>query len=257
MNNNQLSVSQAVTYAFNSMYTHLWYFIKFVLFVLAVGIAMGAVPLFVLLVLFSMLSVVPAAIILPLLFIFGFVFLLVIEGIYYGGIKVILAYYDNGSLPVPFKTFFSIFHFKTLLNLLAYAFVFVPITAVIYGLKNLVMYSSNNGSSIVALFYFVLIIPAIILIVRLGFGSLYIIDKNVGVITALKRSWNVTRNYFWPLLWITLIAYLIYQTGSVLPLIQEKSIIAFLVNLALICLAFMALPLAMLMIIYAYRRLQE
>ena len=257
MNNNQFSVSQAVTYAFNSIYTHLWFFIKFVLFVLAVGIAMGALPLLALLVLISMLALpVPAVIIFPLLFIFGLIFFLVVEGIWYGGFKVLLAYYDNGSLPVSLKNFFSIFHLKTLLNLLAYSVLFFPFFAV-YGLKVFVLEGLVNGFVIGSLLYLLLLVPIIILLVRLGFGSLYIIDKNYDVITAFKKSWQVTRNHFWPLLGINVVAFLIYIVGSSLPLIQEKSIIAFIINLALICISLMALPIAMLMIVYAYRRLQE
>jgi hypothetical protein len=158
-------------------------------------------------------------------------------------------------MPVPLKTFFSIFHFKTLLNLLACAIVFVPFTLAIYRLKNLALQS--NGFSLALLLYLALMIPAIIMVVRLGFGSLYIIDKNINVIAALKKSWHVTRNYFKPLLWITWIAYLIYQAGSVLPFIQDKSLLAFGVNMALVFISLMLVPVAFLMVIYAYRRLQE
>ena len=257
MNKNQLSIKEAVIYAFNSVFSQLWFFIKFVLFILAIGIAMGALPLLALIILFALLQKAPVVLIYPLIAMCGIGLLLIIEGIWYGSVKLLLDYYDNGSQPVPMKRFFSIFKLKTLINLLGYGFIIFPFALGLSSVTGILAKSFMGQFGFISLIYGILLIPATYMIIRLGFGSLYIIDKNISLVDALRRSWDITRNHFWPLLGITLIAYLLYQVGSSIPLIPQQSIFALIINVGLMFLALMALPVAILIIIYAYRRLQE
>jgi uncharacterized membrane protein len=92
---------------------------------------------------------------------------------------------------------------------------------------------------IVVLGFILLIIPGIIFSTRLQYVSYLIVDKNLGPVDAIKKSWNVTRGNTWNLFFF----------GILIGLINLLGIICLVVGL------FVTVPLSMLATAFVYRRL--
>lgn len=88
--------------------------------------------------------------------------------------------------------------------------------------------------------FILLIVPGIILAVRLGFTSFAVIEEGLKPIPALKRSWELTRGRFWPLLGLSAIICLIVILGAVLVVVG----------------LLLALPVTGLALVYAYEKLK-
>lgn len=86
---------------------------------------------------------------------------------------------------------------------------------------------------------FLLIIPGIIWAIRGQFFSCFIIDKELGPIEALKKSWDITRGLTWQLIVFYCLLFLINLAGI----------------LALILGLFIAIPLTALAWVFVYRKL--
>ena len=63
--------------------------------------------------------------------------------------------------------------------------------------------------------FILLIIPGVILIWRLFFVQLILIDQKVGIKEAVKRSWNMTRGFGWPIYSVILVSILLSLTTIV------------------------------------------
>lgn len=83
------------------------------------------------------------------------------------------------------------------------------------------------------------IVPGIIWGIKLQFFAYLIIDKKMGPIEALTKSWNITKGSKWNL----------FLLGIMSLLINFAGLIAFCVGM------FIAMPVTMLMYAYAYRKL--
>ena len=84
-----------------------------------------------------------------------------------------------------------------------------------------------------------LIIPGVILAIRLQYTTYLIVDKNLGPIEAIKKSWSVTRGNTWNLFFF----------GILLGLINILGVVCLLVGL------FITIPLGMLATTFVYRKL--
>lgn len=84
-----------------------------------------------------------------------------------------------------------------------------------------------------------LIIPGVILAIRLQYTTYLIVDKNLGPIEAIKKSWSVTRGNTWNLFFF----------GILLGLINILGMVCLLVGL------FITIPLGMLATTFVYRKL--
>ena len=84
-----------------------------------------------------------------------------------------------------------------------------------------------------------LIIPGVILAIRLQYTTYLIVDKNLGPIEAIKKSWSVTRRNTWNLFFF----------GILLVLINILGVVCLLVGL------FITIPLGMLATTFVYRKL--
>ncbi len=87
--------------------------------------------------------------------------------------------------------------------------------------------------------FILLIIPGVILAVRLQYVTYLIIDKNLGPIEAIKKSWNITRGHAWNLFFF----------GVILGLINILGLICLVVGL------FITVPLGMVATTFVYRKL--
>jgi hypothetical protein len=83
--------------------------------------------------------------------------------------------------------------------------------------KPIVRYAlASIASGFIAFVGFILlIIPGVILAVRLQFATYLIVDKNLGPIEALKKSWNITRDNTWNLFFFGLLIGLINILGAI------------------------------------------
>lgn len=84
-----------------------------------------------------------------------------------------------------------------------------------------------------------LIIPGVILAIRLQYTTYLIVDKNLGPIEAIKKSWSVTHGNTWNLFFF----------GILLGLINILGVVCLLVGL------FITIPLGMLATTFVYRKL--
>jgi uncharacterized membrane protein len=62
--------------------------------------------------------------------------------------------------------------------------------------------------------FILLIIPGVILTVRLGFSGFALLDQGLGPIEAIKKSWAMTRGYFWKLFGFSIVLGLINILGA-------------------------------------------
>lgn len=68
-----------------------------------------------------------------------------------------------------------------------------------------------------ALFIFaglvVLIIPGFYIIIRLTFSNLAYLDKKEGIRSAIRYSWNITKDHFWTVFLVMLVIFFLYFIG--------------------------------------------
>jgi hypothetical protein len=96
-------------------------------------------------------------------------------------------------------------------------------------------------SIVASIGFLLLIIPGIYLAVRLHFYGWAIIDKEIGPLAALDRSWAITRGAFWNIFLLMIVLFLINLLGMLV------------LAVGLIVTA----PLSLVALGYAYRRLEE
>ncbi len=111
-----------------------------------------------------------------------------------GQLKIVLKFVDGQKASLP--ELFS--YYKYLLNYI--------VGSLVFGL-------------IVAVGIVLLVIPGIILSIKLGFYSYYIVDKGMGPFEALKASWGVTKGISWNLFLLGLLLGLINVAGVLLLVI--------------------------------------
>jgi uncharacterized membrane protein len=92
---------------------------------------------------------------------------------------------------------------------------------------------------IVTIGFILLIIPGIILSIRLYYTYYLIIDKNLGFVEAIKKSWAITRGNTWNLFFFGVLIGLINILGA----------------LCLIVGLFVTVPLSLLALTFVYRKL--
>lgn len=96
-------------------------------------------------------------------------------------------------------------------------------------------------SIIVGVGFILLIIPGIILYIRLQFITYLIVEKNLGPMDALKRSWAITRGQGWKLFLFMLVCGLIFVLGLI----------------ALVIGLFWAIPTVAVAMAFVYRKLDR
>lgn len=94
---------------------------------------------------------------------------------------------------------------------------------------------------IIAVGFVLLIIPGIILSIRLQFVPYLIVEKNLGPVDALKRSWEITRGHTWNLFLFGLVCILVVLLG----------LIALFIGL------FWAMPTVLIAVAYVYHKLDR
>ncbi|MGA2968043.1 MAG: hypothetical protein ABSD69_02645 [Candidatus Levyibacteriota bacterium] len=87
--------------------------------------------------------------------------------------------------------------------------------------------------------FILLIIPGIFFAFRLKFAAYLVIDKNLGPVEALKKSWKITRGNVWNLFFLGILLFLINILGFI----------------CLIVGLFITIPLSMLATTFVYRKL--
>jgi len=101
-------------------------------------------------------------------------------------------------------------------------------------------FSASILQGIIAVIGFILlIIPGIIFSIRLSYVNYLIVDKNLGPVEAIKKSWNMTRGNTWNLFFF----------GILVGLINILGFICLIIGL------FVTVPLTMLASVYVYRKL--
>ncbi len=201
--NKQLSIKDAILYAVNAVVSNPWYFVK-------LWLAWMGFSLLILLTPILILSLMMVAFISPVFIAIGY-FMLYVFGLFACilPIKLLLRYYDQGAEPFSLRLFLDQFSFKMILKLLGAAILF-----------NLMIFAG----------LILLIIPGIYLLVKFSMVFFTLIDTNCGVIEAFRRSYQKTKNNFWRITGLLLIAALLW-------------------NLII------TIPIAMLMIVHGYRQL--
>ena len=105
-------------------------------------------------------------------------------------------------------------------------------------LINFILTSIISGV-IVAIGFVLLVVPGVIFALKLQFAKYLVIDKNMGPVEAIQKSWNMTRKITWNL----------FLLGLLLMLINILGVIALLVGL------FITIPLTMVANAFVYRKL--
>ena len=103
---------------------------------------------------------------------------------------------------------------------------------------NFILVSIVRGF-IVLIGYILLIIPGIILSIKFQFAEYLVVDKNMDVVEALNKSWEMTKGIKWNL----------FIFGILLFLINVVGFIALLIGL------FITVPLSMVATAFVYRKL--
>ncbi len=192
----RFSVKETVGYAVNVLIAHPWYFLKlFVLWIIfSILILMPIMLLFIGIGIFKGLGIgglALAGIAILLLYCLALVY------IWTGPTKLILNFYDTDSARVSLGDFFRLFSISQLFRLLATFILYVIAAAV--GL---------------ALF----IIPGIYLMVKLQFSFYYVIDRNIPVMNAFKKSYTATTGNFWRILAVDIIGAILLQLIITTPM---------------------------------------
>lgn len=199
--NKLFSVKETILYSVRALLEHPWYFIK--LFLMWIGFSfIVLVPIFALFSSAAFFGVImPAAfdnlvfIILATLFLLAY-FLSIIY-IWYAPIKLLLHFYDTNSATLSFGDFFRLFSISKLFRLLG--------VMILYGI-------------IVTLGLILFIIPGIYFAIKLQLAVYYMIDKNILVREAFRRSYAATTGNFWRILAVDIIAALFMYLIITIPI---------------------------------------
>lgn len=199
--NKTFSVKEALLYSVRSLVEHPWYFIKLFLKWIAFSIIV-LLPLFALIGLLGLFGTVAPASVDNLAFIvLGFAFLvaylLALVYIWCAPTKLLLHFYDTNDTKLAFGNFFRLFSVSRLFRLIG---VFV-------------LYAT-----IVTLGLILFIIPGIYLAIKLQFALYYMIDKNISVREAFKRSYAATTGNFWRILVVDVIAAVLMHLIITIPI---------------------------------------
>ena len=203
----QFSVKETAIYAVRSVLDHPWYVIK--LFFYWIG--------------FALVLMLPILALIKLMTVYGWlipksinrisfvcasigiiaVYLLAMIYIWLAPIKFLLHFYDTKSSAFSFGSFFKIFSFAQLFKLLG--------TFIIYLL-------------VIILGFILFIVPGIYFAVKLQFALYYVIDKNMSVMDAFKKSYAATTGNFWRILCVDVIASLFMQLIITVPVSYLMSV---------------------------------
>lgn len=194
-----LSFKETGLYSVNAIVEQPWYFVKLLLLWIVSAIVI-LMPLFGGLWLIAAHSSMSLAILGPILFlllIFLMLIALFLALIYMWAvpIKLLLHFYDTGSTKISFGDFFRLFSLSQFFRILGVCLLYL-------------------STICLGLIFFV--IPGIYLAIKLKFALCYVIDENMGVIRAFKKSYAVTTGKFWCILGLSLLegalGYLIITT---------------------------------------------
>lgn len=178
---------------------HPWYFIKLFLQWIAFSL-MVLLPIFSLIGLMALYGTVEPThnlsfIVLAVTFLVAY--LLALVYIWCVPTKLLLRFYDSNSDTISFGDFFRLFSVSKLFSILG---VFI-----LYGI-------------IICLGLILFIIPGIYLAIKLQFALYYMIDKNISVHQAFKRSYAATTGNFWRIFLVDIIAALLMNLIITIPL---------------------------------------
>lgn len=201
--NKKLSIKDAILYAVNAVVSHPWYFLKLFLTWIGFSILFLVIPSLI----FALLAITFRS----ALFVVLFALILYVMGLFVWILpaKLLLRFYDQGPEPFSLSLFLSQFDFGMMLKILGAIILFYLIV----------------GAGLL-----LLIIPGIYWLIRFSLAFFTIIDTNCGIIEAFRRSYQRTKNNFWRLCGLLIIA------GILLNLI-------------------ITIPISVLMMIHAYRQL--
>jgi len=159
-----------------------------------------------------------------------------------GFIKIALKFYDNEKPEI-----YDVFFFKYRIFLKVFLASILYLIVVVFGLL-------------------LLIVPGIIFAIRLWFFEYFIVDKNLGVIESLKKSWEITKgnalNLFFFLILLALINILgflalIIGLFLLIPILFLAPAFVYQKFLALIIGLFLLIPILFLAQAFVYRKLSE
>jgi hypothetical protein len=198
--NKSFSVKEAILYSVHALVEHPWYFIK--LFFKWVGFAIIIlIPLFTLIGLLTVFGTVAvhsgnlSFIVLGLSLLLAYFLALVY--IWSAPTKLLLHFHDTNDTQLAFGQFFKLFSVSRLFRLLGVFILYVII---------------------VTLGCILFVIPGIYLAIRLQFALYYMIDKNISVRQAFKKSYAATTGNFWRILAVDVIAAVLMQLIITIPI---------------------------------------
>lgn len=197
--NKTFSVKETIIYSVRALIEHPWYFVKLFLKWIAFCVAI-LLPLCILMGLLTLLGTVASASVLVFAILsssFLLAYLLALVYIWCAPTKLLLHFYDNGPVKIHFADFFKMFSISKLFKLIG---VFLLYTI------------------IVTLGLILFIIPGIYLAIKLQFALFYMIDKNISVREAFKRSYAATTGNFWRILAVDVIAAVLMQLIITIPI---------------------------------------
>jgi Membrane domain of glycerophosphoryl diester phosphodiesterase len=197
--NKTFSVKETIIYSVQALIEHPWYFVKLFLKWIAFCVAI-LLPLCILMGLLTLFGTVASAsvlifVILSSLFLLAY--LLALVYIWCAPTKLLLYFYDNGPVKIHFADFFKMFSISKLFKLIGVFLLYAII--VTFGLV-------------------LFIIPGIYLAIKLQFALFYMIDKNISVREAFKRSYAATTGNFWRILAVDVIAAVLMQLIITIPI---------------------------------------
>ena len=199
--NKTFSVKETILYSVHALIEHPWYFIKLYLKWMAYT-AVVLLPMFILVALLTLYGTLasPTAGVLTFIILgisFLFAYLLALVSIWCAPTKLLLHFYDTDSTKVSLGDFFRLFSVSKLFKLLGVFLLY----------------------AIIVIFGFILfIIPGIYLAVKLQFALYYMIDKNISVREAFRRSYAATTGNFWRILAVDVLAAVLMQLIITIPL---------------------------------------
>lgn len=199
--NKTFSVKETILYSVRALIEHPWYFVKLFLKWGAFS-AVIFLPLYILMGLSSLFgTMMPATAGIIAFIILGtpflLAYLLALVYICCAPTKILLHFYDSNSTKLLFGDFFRLFSISKLFRLLG---VFILYTI------------------IVAFGMVLFIIPGIYLAVKFQFAVFYMIDKDISVREAFKRSYAATTGNFWRILAVDVIAAVLIQLIITIPI---------------------------------------
>lgn len=200
--NKSFSVKETILYSVRAVVEYPWYFIKLFLYWIGFSFLILA-PIFALIAAISVYGVVAPASIDNILFVVLGVailmaYLLALVYMWCAPTKLLLHFYDRKDADdIRFSDFFRLFSLSRLFRLIG---VFV-------------LYASA-----ITLGLILFIIPGVYLAVKLQFALYYMIDKNISVMEAFKKSYAATTGNFWRILAVDVIAAVLMQLIITIPI---------------------------------------